>query len=90
MKPSTVALTLAFGAFLGFIVTAAVMGPRAEAAPTPDCKIEAPIPPTVDPQIWLYRGLDACESKCGPVPFEAEVEPQRLKCSCGRPGKIAR
>jgi hypothetical protein len=51
------------------------------------CHLEEPKP--VDPQVWLYRGLDACESKCGNgIPFDVEVEPLRVRCNCGRPPNL--
>jgi len=50
------------------------------------CALAEPAP--IDAQVWLYRGLDACVSKCGPVPFDVEVEPQRVRCNCGRPPNL--
>ena len=51
------------------------------------CRVEDPIP--ADPQLWLYRGIEFCETKCGKgVPFDVEVEPQRVRCNCGRPPNL--
>ena len=79
----------------GVIVTILVLGlavgissviRKAAAAPPEPCVLIEPAP--IDAQVWLYRGLDACVSKCGPVPFDVEVEPQRVRCNCGRPPNI--
>jgi hypothetical protein len=78
----------AFGLLLGGIVIGHSVRPVAAAEP---CMIEKePTPPVTDPQFWLWRGIDACESRCGAaVPFDVEVEPQRVRCNCGRPPKLA-
>ena len=60
---------------------------RAPAQAAEPCRIEDPIP--ADPQLWLYRGIEFCETKCGKgVPFDVEVEPKRVRCNCGRPPNL--
>ena len=62
--------------FAGF-----VGGAKSASAAEP-CRLIEPTP--IDAQVWLYRGLDACVSKCGDGAFHAEVEPMRLACDCPR------
>jgi len=68
------------GVFVGlhFRSTAQAVEPCALIEPTP-----------IDSQMWLYRGLDACDAKCGKgIPFDVEVEPNRVRCNCGRPPNL--
>jgi hypothetical protein len=67
-----------FAGFVGGTKTAFAAEPCALVEPAP-----------IDAQVWLYRGLDACVSQCGTaVPFDVEVEPQRVRCNCGRPPNV--
>jgi hypothetical protein len=71
--------------FVGGMVTVAGRVRPAQAAEP--CRVEDPIP--ADPQLWLYRGIEFCETKCGKgVPFDVEVEPKRVRCNCGRPPNL--
>jgi hypothetical protein len=80
-----ITLVAFLGGILGSILIHVLFHVQQPQAAEP-CTLVEPAP--IDAQVWLYRGLDACVSKCGPLPFDVEVEPQRVRCNCGRPPSL--
>jgi hypothetical protein len=74
------------GGIVGSIAIHLLFAPEIFHAAEP-CAVVEPAP--ADPQLWLYRGIEFCETKCGKtIPFDVEVEPQRVRCNCGRPPSL--